>query len=138
MSEVIPKGLPGPVVAMSTGVATNHSSTVMSVANAGQANAEGAQWDDDEDGTGAVAGEYARLAPKDYDPNLSGPHPTASPHDWGAGYMSPGLQNNDYMGVLGSGGHEPAFGPDNSQPQAQWSGGQASQGGIPISAIVRR
>lgn len=135
--EVIPEGLPslrgaGP---QSEGA---HTSLVMSVADAGQAMAEGAQWDDDEDGSAAVAGEYSRLAPADYDPNLSGPHPTEPTHDWEAGTMTAKLENNDYMGVIGVGSHSRAFGSDNSQPQAEWGGGQSRQGGIMIEALIRR
>jgi hypothetical protein len=135
--EVIPEGLPSLRGAGPQPEGT-HSSMVSSIANASQADAEGAQWDDDEDSSAATAGEYSKLAPKDYDPNISGPHPTEQLHDWAAGGMSDGLDNNDYRGAIGSGGHSPAFGPDSPYQGTPWSGGQARQGGIYVAAPIRR
>lgn len=164
--EVIPSGLPSQVTAMSTGVDTNHSSTVRSVADAGQADAEGAQWNDDEDSSSAVSGEYSRLAPQDYDPNMSGPHPTEQARDPIAGSLSSWQENDDYLkftydtsnvpesrllagycyptgyrdntAAVPDYGYEPAFGADSATQVSTWEGGQSSQGGIAIMPVIRR
>lgn len=100
-SEVIPRGLPKSnpafLSAGITGVETNHSSLVKSIPTSPgeefSAEAEGAQWNDDEDSTPS----QGHLDPAGDDPNLSGPHPTEPLHDWKAGGMSGFQDNDDYM-----------------------------------------
>lgn len=97
--EVMPQGLPSPIGPQSgnvTGVAGNHSSQTMSVADAGHPDAEGAQWDDDEDYTTASGGDYAEMDPSRDDPNISGPHPTQPLVDWKAGAMGKWDENDCY------------------------------------------
>lgn len=97
-TEVLPSGLPSPVPAQAgnvTGVASNHSSLTASLPPSvpGQyGQAEGAQWNDDEDGNGS----QGYLDPSDEDPNLSGPHPTQPARDWKAGGLSSWDENDDY------------------------------------------
>jgi len=177
--EVIPQGLPAPSSAGPQPEGT-HSSLVRSVADAGQADAEGAQWNDDEDNSAAFSGEYARLAPKDYDPNMSGPRPTEPALDPLSGVMGSWQENDDYRDFTydtenvpesrllagycyptgyrakdgdydDNGGyntslrgtpsmveHSGAFGSDETAPCGSWEGGQSSQGGISIEAVIRR
>lgn len=102
-SEVIPSGLPPYNLpsANVAGVPANHSSTTPTYAKSMAApvqeyaaQAEGAQWNDDEDGTTAQG--YLDFN-GDPDPNLSGPHPTQPLHDWHTPKASSWQENDDYL-----------------------------------------
>lgn len=166
--EVIPMGLPGPVATMSTGVDTNHSSTVASISGD---MGNRTQYNDDELGDPS----QGPLDPGGDDPNLSGPHPTEPLLDPLSGPLSDWQENDDYRDFTYNTANVPesrllagycyptgysdtesslsgrvsgedqrmagasgAWGSDNSQPQGTWSDGQSSQGGISIDAVIRR
>jgi hypothetical protein len=125
--NVSPEGLPTPVEHQSgkvAGVEGNHSSQEKSVADISdlkfeiggnysqpyEAEAEGAQWNDDEDANASqghldpgASGEVDWQLPNDGDtdtspdPNLSGPHPTEQLHNWEAGPLSGWHENDDYL-----------------------------------------
>lgn len=91
--EVVPRGLPTSNPAFlrdPAGSSENHSSLVKSVVGG---NADGEQWNDDEDSTPSAG----YLDPAGYDPNISGPHPTEPLRDWQAGNLSGWSDNDDYM-----------------------------------------
>lgn len=142
--EVIPEGLPSPVTTGSVvGVADNHSSELVSLPTQGLngPNAEGAQWNDDEDS----APSQGHLDPTGYDPNMSGAHPTQGVEERLAGDMTGaygGMQAmdcaDDYLSWLPSGGEGLAFGPDSVSPQGSFEHSSTTVAGIPVFPVTRR
>lgn len=144
--EVIPEGLgtSNPAFLGSvSGVSDNHSSQVMSLPTQGLdgPNAEGAQWNDDEDDSPSAG----FLDPAGEDPNISGPKATQEIQERLAGGMTGkdgGMhamdQADDYRQWVTLDGYSSAFGSDSCSPQGSFEGLPDTISGIQVFPVVRR